>query len=56
MTKSRVTVHIDDELQKKLRSIQAKLIDDTQSWHSFSDVINGILHDYCYSKKTKTHS
>ena len=36
----RITVMIDDELDKKLRQLQAKLIQQEQSSYSYSKVIN----------------
>ena len=42
MTK-RVTIMIDDDLDKKIRFIQAKLIKETNSSVSFSRVINDTL-------------
>jgi len=36
----RVTIMIDDDLDKKLRQIQAKLIQETSSSISYSQVIN----------------
>ncbi len=39
----RVTIMIDDDLDKKLRSIQAKAIQSTTISVSFSKVINEIL-------------
>jgi len=42
MTK-RVTIMIDDDNDKKLRSIQARQIQKTQSSYSFSKVLNEVL-------------
>jgi len=39
----RVTIMLDDDLDKKLRMIQAKLIQSTNKSVSFSEVINEIL-------------
>ena len=39
----RVTIMIDDDLDKKLRSIQAKAIQSTISSVSYSKVVNEIL-------------
>jgi len=39
----RITIMIEDELDKKLRLIQAKTIQSTNSSVSFSSVINKIL-------------
>jgi hypothetical protein len=39
----RVTIMIDEDLDKKLRVKQAKLIAKTQSSYSYSKVINEIL-------------
>ena len=36
----RITVMIDNELDKKLRQLQAKLIQQEQSSYSYSKVIN----------------
>jgi hypothetical protein len=40
----RVTVMIDDDLDKKLRLRQAKMIQQEQSSYSYSKVINESLH------------
>lgn len=42
MTK-RVTIMIDDDLDKKLRQKQAKMISQEQSSYSFSRVLNETL-------------
>jgi len=39
----RVTIMIDDDLDKKLRMRQAKMIQQNQTSHSFSKTINEIL-------------
>lgn len=39
----RITIMVDDDLDKKLRIRQAKLIQQTQSSVSYSRVINDIL-------------
>jgi len=39
----RVTIMIDDDLDKKLRVRQAKLITQEQSSYSYSKVLNEIL-------------
>jgi hypothetical protein len=39
----RVTIMISDELDKKVRMRQAKLIQQDQSNHSYSSVINSAL-------------
>ncbi len=39
----RVTIVLDDELDKKLRQIQAKIIQQEHSSCSYSKVINNIL-------------
>jgi predicted transcriptional regulator len=39
----RITIMIDDDLDKKLRSIQAKAIQSTTSSVSYSKVINETL-------------
>ena len=39
----RVTIMIDDELDKKIRLRQAKLIQQEQSSYSYSKVLNEIL-------------
>lgn len=41
----RITIMIDDELQKKLREKQAKLIKQNNKSVSFSQVINQTLKD-----------
>jgi len=42
MTK-RVTIMIDDDLDKKLRLLQAKMIQQEQSSYSYSRVLNETL-------------
>jgi len=42
MTK-RITIMIDDDLDKKLRQLQAKLIQESSSSVSYSQVINDLL-------------
>jgi hypothetical protein len=39
----RITTMINDDLDKKLRSIQAKAIQNTNSSVSYSKVINGTI-------------
>ena len=39
----RVTIMLDDDLDKKLRLLQAKLIQSTNQSVSFSEVINDLL-------------
>ena len=39
----RVTIMIDDELDKKLRMRQAKLIQQEQSSYSYSRVLNEVI-------------
>ena len=39
----RVTIVIDEDLDKKLRSLQAKEITKTTKSVSFSQIINGVL-------------
>jgi hypothetical protein len=39
----RVTIMIDDDLDKKIRLIQAKKIQDTNKIVSFSEIINDTL-------------
>jgi len=39
----RVTIMLDENLEKKLRKIQAKLIKDSKKSMSFSQVVNDIL-------------
>ena len=39
----RVTIMIDDDLDKKLRLRQAKLITADQQSHSYSNTLNGVL-------------
>jgi len=41
----RITIMIDDDLDKKLRSIQAKAIQSTSSSISYSRVINETLRN-----------
>ena len=39
----RITIMIDEELDKKLRQLQAKLIQETTSSVSYSQVLNDTL-------------
>ena len=39
----RVTIMLDDDLDKKLRLLQAKRITADQSTHSFSSVLNDVI-------------
>jgi len=39
----RVTIIIDDDIDKKLRILQAKIIQQTQSSRSYSSVVNDAL-------------
>ncbi len=39
----RVTIMIDEDLDKKLRLRQSKMIQQTQSSYSFSKVLNEVL-------------
>ncbi len=41
----RVTIMIDDDLDKKMRMLQAKMIQSTTSSVSFSNVLNQVLRD-----------
>ena len=43
ITKKRVTIMIDDDLDKKLRLRQAKMIQQEQSSYSYSRVVNDTL-------------
>jgi len=43
MMAKRITIMIDDDLDKKLRSIQAKTIQSTTSSVSFSKVLNEVI-------------
>ena len=49
MTK-RVTIMIDDDNYKKLRGLQAKLLKDTTSSVSFSQVVNDVVTSALKSK------
>ena len=40
----RITIMIDEDLDKKIRLRQAKLIQQEQSSYSYSKVLNEILH------------
>jgi len=42
----RVTIMIDDDLDKKIRLRQAKLIQQDQSAHSYSRVLNESLRKF----------
>jgi len=39
----RVTIMIDDDLDKKIRMLQAKWIQQNQASHSYSKTLNGII-------------
>ncbi len=39
----RVTIMLDEDLDKKIRNKQAKMIQDIQSSYSFSSAINDVL-------------
>ena len=41
----RVTIMIDDDLDKKLRLRQAKAIEKDQTSHSYSKVLNEVLRE-----------
>jgi hypothetical protein len=41
----RVTIMLDEDLDKKMRLIQAKMIQTTTSSVSFSNVLNTVLRD-----------
>jgi predicted transcriptional regulator len=41
----RVTIMIDDDLDKKMRMLQAKMIQSTTSSVSFSNVLNQVLRE-----------
>jgi len=41
----RITIILDDELVKKLRDIQAKLIRESSSSVSFSRVLNNVVRE-----------
>jgi len=41
----RVTIMIDDDLDKKMRMLQAKMIQTTSSSVSFSNVLNTVLRE-----------
>jgi len=41
--KKRVTITIDDDLDKKIRFRQAKMIQQDQSSHSYSKTLNEVL-------------
>ena len=41
--KKRVTIIIDDDIDKKLRILQAKMIQQKQSAYSFSSAVNDAL-------------
>ena len=48
----RVTILLDDDLEKKLRIAQAKLIQKTKAAVSFSKIINEIIRDGLNGKKS----
>jgi len=39
----RITVMLDDDVDKKIRHLQAKIIQQTQTSYSFSKAINDVL-------------
>ncbi len=39
----RVTIMLDEDLDKKIRNKQAKMIQETQSSYSFSNALNDVL-------------
>jgi len=41
----RVTIMLDDDLEKKMRLLQAKMIQNTASSVSFSNVLNQVLRE-----------
>ncbi|MBA4453696.1 MAG: hypothetical protein ACO2Y5_08755 [Nitrosopumilaceae archaeon] len=41
----RVTIMLDSDLDKKMRQLQAKMIQSTTSSVSFSNVLNQVLRD-----------
>ncbi|HUU48171.1 MAG TPA: hypothetical protein VMW55_05245 [Nitrosopumilaceae archaeon] len=41
----RVTIMLDDDLDKKMRLLQAKMIQTTTSSVSFSNVLNQVLRE-----------
>ena len=43
ITKKRVTIMIDDDLDKKLKIRQAKMIQQEQSSYSYSRIVNDTL-------------
>jgi len=44
--RKRVTIVIDEDLDKKIRFRQAKLIQQKQSSYSYSSVLNEVLRKY----------
>lgn len=42
----RVSIMLDDDIDAKLRKIQAKKINETSTSYAFSNVINDILREY----------
>ena len=43
MNKSRITINLDKDLEKKLRMLQASMISHTYTAYSFSSVIEYVL-------------
>lgn len=43
--KKRITIMLDDDVNKKIRRLQAKIIQQTQTSHSFSKTINDVLKE-----------
>ncbi|MDH3677750.1 MAG: hypothetical protein OEQ12_05555 [Nitrosopumilus sp.] len=41
----RVTIMLDTDIDKKMRQLQAKMIQNTSSSVSFSNVLNQVLRD-----------
>ena len=48
----RITILLDDDLEKKLRVVQAKLIQKTKSAVSFSKILNETVRDGLNGKKS----
>jgi len=48
---SRVTIVLQDDLMKKLRAKQSKMIQNSNSSISFSKVIDGTLREYIKQSK-----
>lgn len=56
MNKKRVGILLDQSLEEEIRKIQAKLIEDSNKWFSFSLTINHILSPYFENHKIENQN